>query len=155
MSILIIGPEEQILIDVAIAIAQTNPIPWEVAKAIVEPNDGDAVLLRDRKPGADEIRAKYKPQNVMLGTYRVAISFEEQPLGIFRHVSVSSHAPKMVPGPEVMQMVCEACGFSGPLCGIVSTSRTAIGRNSKLPFRVWLEEFEPGRFAVNVIEFVP
>jgi hypothetical protein len=74
----------------------------------------------------------------MLGTYRAAISFEEQPAGILRHLSVASHAKGKVPGIEVVAMVVEAFGFSGwPLVR---------------PGRIWLEEFEPGHMAVNVLE---
>jgi hypothetical protein len=109
-------------------------------------------MLADRKPGAKDIRRKYPAHNVMLGTYRAAISFEHQPAGLMRHLSVSSRAEGKVPGPEVMNMVCEAFGFSKPLCeafinrdvGPVSTSA-----------RIWAEEFEAGRMAINVIEVEP
>lgn len=137
MSVLIIGPEEERKIHDAVEQARANPVPWSVMKAIADGSPTTTLLLGDRKVGVDEVREKYPPQNVMLGTYRAAISFEHQPAGLCRHLSVSSHNPKKVPGLEVMIMVAEAFGFANfpPTHG-----------------RIWTEEFEPSRFAVNVIE---
>ena len=137
MSILIIGPAEEKLIADAVAAAKKNAVPWAVLKAVADGGPTATLLLGDRKVGVDEVRAKYAPQNVMLGTYRCAISFEEQPAGLMRHLSISTRKGK-IPGLEVMAMVLPAFGFSGfPL---------------ERPSRVWNEEFEPGWFAVNVVE---
>ncbi len=140
MSVLILGPAEEHLIHAAVEAARKNPTPWSVIKAIADGSPRATLLLGDRKVGVDEVRARYKPQNVMLGTYRCAISFEEQPAGMLRHLSVSTRKGK-VPGIEVMQMVLPAFGFSG-----IPLTR---------PGRVWNEEFEPGWFAINVVEIEP
>lgn len=136
MSILVIGPQEEAEIAAAIKRARENPVPLDVARRYAV--KGEGVKLADRKPGTDEMRQIYQPQMVMLGTYRAMFSFEEQAFGLCRHLSVSSQAKGKVPGPEVMQMVCEAFGFSGlPL---------------QHPGKIWVEEFEPGRHAVNFVE---
>lgn len=140
MSVLIIGPAEEKLIADAVEAARKNPIPWSVLKAIADGDETTTLLLGDRKVGVDEVRAKYKPQNVMLGTFRAAISFEEQPAGLLRHLSVSTRKGK-IPHLEVMKMVLPAFGFSG-----IPLTR---------PGRVWNEEFEPGWFAINVVELEP
>lgn len=137
MSVLILGPTEERLIHDAVEAARANPVPWSVMKAIASGGEKTTLLLGDRKVGVDEVRMKFKPQNVMLGTYRCAISFEEQPLGMLRHLSVSTQRGR-IPGIEVMQMVLPAFGFSG-----IPLAR---------PGRVWNEEFEPGWFAINVAE---
>lgn len=151
--ILIVGDEQRIEISAAIERAKAKPMPWSVMKAIVSRDATTTLLLGDRKIGVEEARAKYPPQNVMLGTYRCAISFEEQPAGLMRHLSVSSQKKGKVPGPEVMQMVCEEFKFSALLCSVIGMPQATVV-SDQVPFRVWLEEFEPGRMAVNVAELV-
>jgi hypothetical protein len=78
---------------------------------------------------------------VELGSYLAAISFEEQPAGLFRHISISARDPGKVPNEYVAKMVLEAFGFSGyPLTR---------------PNRVWVEEYGPGRMAINFVEQEP
>ena len=139
--VLFIGPSEQFEIEAALKRAVANPTPWQALQAIAMGDDKPTLPLKDRPEGVGELRRKYPSQLVKLGSYIAAISFEHQPAGLFRHLSVSSRARDKVPGPEVMAMVAEAFGFSGwPPHG---------------PSRVWLEEYEPGRNAVNVVELVP
>lgn len=139
MSILVIGPAEEKLIADAVEAARKTTIPLSVLKAMGSDDPATVLLLGDRKVGVEEMRQRYKSQQVMLGTYRVALSFEEQPAGLVRHLSVSTRKGK-IPGLEVMAMVLPAFGFTGiPL---------------QRPGRVWNEEFEPGWFAVNVVELV-
>ena len=139
MSVLIIGPEQEREIQGAVDKARANPVPWEVLQAIADPGAKPMLMMKDRKPGTEAIRDKYPSHSVMLGTYRAAISFEQQPAGLCRHLSVSSRNSKMIPGLEVMKMTSEAFGF-------------ATFPPSEKRGRVWVEEFEPGRMAVNVIE---
>lgn len=123
MSILLIGPKV---------------LPLSVIKGIATTDPTDELLLKDRKPGVDFVRKRYKPEHIMLGTYRCAFSFEEQPDGIMRHLSISSARKGMIPGIEVLKMVMPLFGFSG-----FPATR---------PGRMWKEEFEPGWFAVNIVE---
>lgn len=141
MSVLFIGPEETAKIALAIAEAKKNATPWEALAAIAEGSPTPVYNLADRKPGVEAARKQYPAQHLMLGTYHVAISFEHQPAGLFRHLSISSQNKRMVPGLEVLLAVLEAFGFSGwPL---------------QRPNRIWMEEFEPGWRAVNVVELEP
>lgn len=68
--------------------------------------------------------------------YRVAIGFENQPPGLCLHISMSSPKKGKVPRPEAVGMVLEAMGVEGQ------------------PARAWLEEFEPGRYAPNLVFLV-
>lgn len=103
----------------------------------------------------EDVRAIYPTQHIVLGTYRCALSFEEQPAGLFKHLSVSSERSDKVPGMEAMQMVCEAFGFSERLCRLIGNRNAAINVAVEgLPSRVWLEEFDKDHYAVNVIELV-
>ena len=138
MSVLFIGPDETARIAEAIAKARENATPWEVLSPIADGTSTNHLDLSERKPGVESIRRQYPPQQVMLGTYRAALSFELQPAGMFRHLSISSANKGKVPGLEVVTAVVEAFGFSGwPL---------------QRPNRVWIEEFEPGWHAVNILE---
>jgi hypothetical protein len=123
----------------AVARARARPTPWVPELADATPTG--TLTLEQRKPGTDEHRQQYPSQHLMLGTYHAAISFEYQPAGLFRHLSVSSQARGKVPGLEVMEMLVVEFGFSGwPL---------------QRPSRVWMEEFERKRHAVNVLELEP
>lgn len=139
MSILVLGPAEEVVIRAAVHAARAHPMPWSVMKAIADESDTSVMLLGDRKVGVDEARRMYPPQHLMLGTYRIAFSFEEQPAGLMRHLSVSSVHRGKIPGMEVFDMVVPAFGFDYPLRGIC---------------RSWAEEFEPGWFAVNIVQLV-
>jgi hypothetical protein len=109
-------------------------------RTITDSTDTDRLDLKDRahQEQVDKLRKEYPSYQVMLGTYRAAISFEMQPAGLFKHLSVSSAVRGMVPNEPAMKMVLEAYGFSGypPV----------------RPYRMWLEEFEPGWRAINVVE---
>jgi hypothetical protein len=154
MSTLVIGPNEEVQILVAIDRARDKPIPWEALAPVAVDTETDTMMLNDFAPGADKVLDAYPPQNVMLGAYHAAISFEYQPTGLFRHLSVSSKAAGRVPGPEVMQMVCEAFGFSATLCKAMG-SPTATVYSPERPVRVWVEEYSPGHMAINVVEMEP
>lgn len=148
MSILILGPGQEAEIARAIKAARARPIPLSVAKQIAQA-DTPSVRLVDRKGPVELAREEYPPQQIMLGTYRAAFSFEEQPSGLYRHLSVSSHRPSNVPGPEVMKMVCEAFGFSKIVSEAFANPR---GKPVKHAARIWAEEFDPGHYAINVVE---
>lgn len=121
----------------AIEQARAKPTPF-VSELVDRSQDKFMSKLEDRKPGISDLRKQYPSQHLKLGTYHAAISFEYQPAGLFRHLSVSSERPGKVPGLEVMAMLVVEFGFSGwPL---------------QRAGRVWMEEYEPKRHAVNVIE---
>lgn len=135
--LLIISPEDEVIIKAAVDRARANVIPWAKIKDIaIGPEGPKNIMFKDRK--GSKIPQK---QHIRLGTYEAAISFEEQPSGIVRHLSVSSGRKGKVPGPEVMAMVAEAFGFSG--------------FPPKQAHNIWAEEFVPGWMAINVAEVEP
>jgi|KBSMisStandDraft_5_1062788.scaffolds.fasta_scaffold2616998_1 hypothetical protein len=140
MSILVIDDIIKARVKQALVTARQNPLPWQATKAVVDSNQKtNHTSLADRKPGVETLRRKYPSQHIMLGTYRAALSYEEQPTGMLKHLSISSHRKGMVPGLEVMQAVAELFEFTG-------------FPPPNNPHRIWTEEFEPGHFAVNIVE---
>jgi hypothetical protein len=146
MGVLFIGDKEKAEIAAAIRAARAKPMPLEVMRQLaVDDRDNPTNTLKlDERGDPDRIeaiRAEYPSHPVELGTYTVAISFEEQPVGLMRHISIAARDPGKAPNEHAAKMVLEAFGFSGwPL------SR---------PYRVWVEEFEPGRMAINFVELEP
>lgn len=138
MSILLIGQKEEQLIAAAVEKARKKVLPLSIIRGIATTDDTDELLLKDRKPGVEFVRMRYKPEHIMLGTYRCSFSFEEQPDGIMRHLSISSARRGFIPGMEVLKVVLPLFGFSG-----IPATR---------PGRMWNEEFEPNWFAVNIVE---
>jgi hypothetical protein len=140
--VLVLGLQEKAAIEMALKEARAHIVPWEVLKDFAL--DDDTVVLGERRPG---FRPRSQP--MALGTYRAAVSFEERPNGLFRHLSVSSSRnPKKGPGPDVMQKVCKAFGFCPELCKMMKTPKP----NSTKRHAIWVEEFEPGHMAINVVE---
>jgi hypothetical protein len=140
--VLFIGEAERAEIKAAVERARANPVPWEVLQGIIDLDGDESPLLplEKRPKNTKQVRQQYPSQHLMLGTYHAAISFELQPAGLMRHLSVSSRLRGKVPGLEVMEMLLVEFGFSGwPL---------------QRPNRVWMEEFEPKHHAVNVAELV-
>lgn len=135
MAVFVIGPDEKATITEAVTKARANPIPWAPELHVKDP--GFRLDLKQRPPGIETFLRPYPPQHVTLGTYKIAFSFEHQPLGLFRHLSISTSKGK-IPGLEVVSAAVQVFGFSGwPL---------------QRPSRIWNEEFEEGHYAVNVIE---
>jgi hypothetical protein len=135
--ILVINEKARKDIAKAVERARERPTPW-VPELVDDNQDVNLSRLEDRRPGSFELRQKYPSQHLVLGTYHAAISFEYQPAGLFRHLSVSSQMRGKVPGLEVMEMLVVEFGFSG----------WPLQRAS----RMWMEEFEHKRHAVNVVE---
>lgn len=97
--------------------------------------DKEVVSLADRKPGSERSVAS---ENVLIPFgYRAAISFEEQPAGIVRHLSVSVDTKGRVPSIPAVEMIAKEFGFTK-----LDPSTT----------RIWVEEFDPGHMAINVVQ---
>lgn len=130
MRALIIGDTEVAAINEAVATARKRPNRWEDIGPNAVPIDVK-LSLADRKgqrifPGISVLLA--------IG-YRAAISFEYQPSGLHRHLSVSVDEPGKVPHQAAIAMIAKAFGFHEP------------------PWDgAWLEEFEPGHYALNILQ---
>ncbi|HEY2147255.1 MAG TPA: hypothetical protein VGH32_04915 [Pirellulales bacterium] len=134
---LLIGPDERAAIAKVKEIAAANPLRWETLKGIAI-DDREAptreLKLADRPEG-------YRPPSQFVELpvgYMVAFSIEEQPAGWLRHLSVSVDKKGKLPHPEAMRMIALEFGMA---------------RSSSIA-RVWLEEFEPGHEAVNLVELI-
>jgi hypothetical protein len=135
---LIITDEARRQATAAIERALKHPIPLDVIKQLAVPLDQKMLTLEDRKKAGAEKVIRPASEHVLIPYgYRASISFEHQPDGLARHLSVSVDTPGRVPTPEAVEMIAKVFGFR--MQGIGS---------------VWLEEFDPGHHAVNVVEFV-
>ena len=132
MPVLMIGEIERKKIAEAIAYAKAHPVLFDIVRqgAVA---DTDTLKLKDRKPGFE----RPPSQHVLLpGGYRAAYSVEQQPPGLCSHLSVSvvGRAKKgACPSPEAVQMIAEEFGVPFPAD------------------RMWMEEFDPGEFAINLV----
>ncbi len=137
MTALVITPEKESEIKAAIVKARANVIPWAKTRHTAADADTFMLTLADRKPGSEK-----RPESVGVifeGGVTAAISFEEQPAGIMRHVSFATGKPgkNHLMNPIVVAALCELFGIREfpPTHG-----------------KVWIEEYKPNHFAVNVIE---
>jgi hypothetical protein len=137
--LLIVNEATRAKIKLAIERAERRPVPLaevrrgstDVLKA-GEPDAHRPVMLADRNPGFR--RAPSQHVHIQVG-FRVAFSIEEQPAGFVRHLSVSVDEGEggKLPNPEQVHAITK-------LFGITKWDS------------VWQEEFEPGRFAINIIQ---
>jgi hypothetical protein len=135
MRLLLIDQATKERIKLAVKRAERRPIPLEVmrANAVEFPSTGKPLRLADRKPGYVE---RPRSQQVLIPVgFRAAFSIEEQPGGLVRHLSVSvdEGADQKMPNPIQFEMIAAEFGFTNFDHG-------------------WTEEFDPDRWAVNVIE---
>jgi hypothetical protein len=121
----------------AVAQARAHVIPWELMRDLAVASPTNTLMLSERAPGSER-----RPASIAVrfpGGVTAAISFEEQPAGILRHASFSTGRPgnNHLVNPVLAQVLCKLFGFREfpPSAG-----------------RVWVEEYQPGYFAVNVVE---
>lgn len=134
MSVLCIGPQDIDRINRAVAEARKQPIPLATLMAGAVINKFE-IALADRKPGFERPESQHVE---FIGGVRASISFEQQPPGLCRHLSVSVPTPGRLPNPVLVEFLCKQFGF----------------RTFPPEAKFWLEEFDPGHQAVNVIELV-
>lgn len=135
MTVFMLGADEQDAINAALERARKRPVPLaEVIRHKHSKQGANVLLLKDRPMPPPE---RHIEQVMLPFGYRLAISCEEQPVGFVAHLSLSSPAHGKVPRPEAMDMVLVATGLN------------------KAEREVWLEEFDPGHFAVNVVALLP
>jgi hypothetical protein len=130
MRVLVLSPEKRAEITEAVKRAEAHALPLSLVKTGITAPTFD-LKLADRKPGF--ARPASEAVEIPFG-YRAAFSIEEQPIGLCDHLSVSVDDPARLPSPEAVKLIAEAFGM--PFNELVT---------------LWLEEFEPGHRAVNVI----
>lgn len=149
MGILVLGEDERQAIAEAVSAARAKPMPWSVMREVaVDDHDHPTTTLTldEREQQIDterlaEIKREYPSHFVQLGTYVAAISFEEQPAGLMRHLSIAAHDTTKVVNEHAVAMAVKAFGFSDwpPV----------------RPYRVWIEEVDSGQIAFNLVELEP
>jgi hypothetical protein len=132
MAVLIIGATERREIAQVIAYAKAHPVLFDkIRQGVV---DHTAVLeLKDRKPGYERPPSAHV---IFPGSYRAAFSIEQQPAGLCSHLSVSVFGRAkngVCPSVEAVEMIAQEFGMPYPAD------------------KIWLEEFEPGEYAVNLL----
>jgi hypothetical protein len=139
MSVLVIGEENRKNIQTAIEKARSNPVPWVLMKEIASPTPTHDLHIDEvKRVIVDTIYESYPTQSLTLGNVRVAFSFEYQPAGLFRHLSVSVQRKGKLPHPEAVKMIALEFGFSD--------------FPPKRSYRIWKEEYEEGLFVINLLE---
>lgn len=128
---LILDPPTRAAIAAADARARAAPLPWAVLQEFVQFKDLPHVTLADRRggepPRSEQVLIEYG--------YRAAISYEMQPAGLIKHLSISVDEPGKLPHPLAIQEIMAAFGI-------------------EQPDNAWLEEFDPGHEAINIVKVV-
>ncbi len=132
MRALIINKDVRTQIKFAVERARAKPIPWSQLQAYTLPGNTREIKLGDRPKGFERVESQFV---VIPDGYRASFSFEEQPAGILRHLSVSVSTPGKLPSLEAFQIIAEEFGFTKDGDGTT-----------------WMEEFAPGHHAVNILQ---
>jgi hypothetical protein len=142
MSVVVISNRERRLIAIAKAKAMETPVPMAALSAMSYKNQDHRTVkeLKDRPEHFD--RSQLPPTiSVMIPFgYRAAYSVEEQPGGLAAHLSIGTEGRKrkgMMPSEQAVKMIAEEFGIPFPPNGAI-----------------WVEEFEPGEFAVNLVHII-
>lgn len=138
MPILIIGEVERRQIEKVKKRARREPVRM-TADDISELTP----LMDKTQLRLDERPAKFiRPPSFYVnfpGGYSAAFSYEVQPAGLCAHLSVSVRGRErkgMMPSPEAVKAIAEEFGMADDI------------------EKTWIEEFEPGEFAINLISVV-
>lgn len=135
MSVLAIDQATVERIDAAIAQARQKVMPLSMTRETGRPFIGKTdIRLADRPPDYKRPIPSVCVE-IPVG-YMACISFEMQPAGLCRHLSVSIDKPGKVPTREVCLALAVLFGF----------------RKANTDCVAWLEEFEPGEFAINMVQ---
>jgi hypothetical protein len=127
----IIRPEDTAALRALLERMRKRPITIEMLRKLGMKEPANIVKLEDRPT---DFRRPESEFVIVPEGYRISMSVEEQPHGMCLHLSMSSPEAGKVPRPEAALMVLEVIGVARG--GIVKT---------------WLEEFEPGHMAANIL----
>lgn len=112
------------------AYARAHPLAIETVRAGAAAPNTRMLALKDRKPGFERPLSAHL--EIPVG-YRAAFSIEEQPAGLCAHLSVSVDTRGKTPSEIAVLTIAEAFGMKPPFLAL------------------WVEEFDPGHHAVNVV----
>jgi hypothetical protein len=118
-------------IEALVESARRKPIPVDLVRENAAPPGTTVLALKDRKPGL--VRPPSDTIEIPFG-FRAAFSIEEQPAGLMGHLSISVDTPGKCPNESAVAMIAEAFGLPDPFDA------------------VWLEEFDDGHYAVNLLK---
>src|SRR5215831_3978359 len=108
MSVLYIDDEVRRAIARMVERARARPVPWELMRQCATDDPSFELPLDRRPPGLE----RPPSEHLRIGKYRVAFSFEEQPAGIFRHLSVSVPRAGKTPHPAAVGLLAQEFGFT-------------------------------------------
>jgi len=136
MSILIIDEEARSRIREALRIARENPLRLAELKQLGLPTkEADVnkpLRLEDRPPGFE--RAHKSVAVILQRGYEACLTYEQQEVGMIKHISISSATQGMVPNVHAAKMIMEE-----------------FGMDIMQMLHAWTEEYAPGLFAVNIL----
>lgn len=134
MRALLINADVKERIRLAVERARHHPVALETIKAFALVEDKPTLTLKQSQPGF----ARPQSEHVFIPEgFHAAISFEEHAAGLCRHLSISIDKADALPSPPTVDLIAKTFGFKTPLA---------------LRSRIWIEEYEPGRRAVNVVQ---
>ena len=134
MRALLISPDVKERIRLAVERARHHPMSRETIKAFAILQDKPTLRLNESQPGYARPQAEHV---IIPEGFQAAISFEEQAAGLCRHLSISIEKADALPSPPAVDLIAKTFGFKTPLA---------------LRSRIWIEDYGPGRRAVNVVQ---
>lgn len=125
-------------IQAAMARARQRPTPEHLLKEMAYARQHSIDFrLSDRPPKADiGWKEQYLESVELERGFTAVISFEQQPVGLCKHLSISVPGVGQTPHPEAVNLIAKEFGID----------QTSI-------ISMFVEEFEPNHFAVNVVAF--
>lgn len=135
MRVLVIGPEDQANIKAAVDLARASPMSAETLQKFKDIKPKEVLHLEDRAgmPNVERVRGHVQ---FSFG-YNAVVTFEDQPqFGLCMHLSISVDKVGALPDVHAVHMIGEVFGIH-------------------MPLHIWLEEFEPDHFAVNILAEAP
>lgn len=133
MSLLVLGPAERAEIAKVKAYAEAHVLDMPTLAAASEGFDPEDPSTRTD----DTVIRDFGFKCVLPHEISVVFTMEEQPEGLMRHLSVALMVGGNLPNPHVVRMLMSAFGFQGVVADYA-----------------YLETFQPGHTAINVLELV-
>ncbi len=140
MQVLLIGPEQQEIIDGLVERARLNPISLDDMRNAANAQ-GEALMRWKR-------RLNDYTTELPVG-YLVTYTREQQAPGLCHHISISIDTPGMIATSETIAMICTAFQMDE-----VATVLSDPSKAKNVILGMWPEEYPSGRVAVNIVALV-